>query len=144
MILILHGPNLNLLGEREPAIYGTTTLADINAQLTQLATELGVTIDCRQSNHEGELIDWVQAARTTTTGLIINPGGYTHTSVALADALATYPHPITEVHLSNIAAREEFRKQSLVSPQATGIISGLGAQGYLLALRGLHNQLQGQ
>ncbi len=144
MILILHGPNLNLLGEREPAIYGTATLADINAQLAALAGTLNTTVECRQSNHEGELIDWVQQGRATSRGLIINPGGYTHTSVALADALATYPHPIMEVHLSNIAAREDFRKQSLVSPQATGVISGLGAQGYLLALQGLCGHLQGQ
>lgn len=142
MILVLHGPNLNLLGEREPDIYGTTTLADINTGLENLARELATTVDCRQSNHEGQLIDWIHEARATTTGLIINPGGFTHTSVALADALAAYPHPIVEVHLSNIAARESFRQQSYISPVATGIISGLGPTSYQLALRALAQSMQ--
>lgn len=143
MILILHGPNLNLLGEREPDIYGTTTLTEINQQLAEMATSLGLQIECRQSNHEGELIDWIQAARSSSDGLIINPGGLTHTSVALADALAAYSPPVMEVHLSNPYARESFRQHSYVSPQATGVICGYGASGYILALRHLAMLING-
>lgn len=134
---VINGPNLNLLGEREPHIYGSQTLAMINAELTELAAGAGYALNCYQSNHEGDLVDWVQAARNTTNGLIINPGGYGHTSVALRDALAAYPHPVIEVHLSNIYKREGFRHHSYLSAVVTGMICGLGADGYKLALRRL-------
>lgn len=140
-IQVIQGPNLNLLGEREPHIYGTTTLADIHAALTQQASAWGWTVQFCQSNHEGDLIDAIHVARTTTQGLIINPGGLTHTSVALADALAAYAHPIIEVHLSNPHARESFRHHSFVSPLATGVICGLGAHGYTVALDALYHRL---
>jgi 3-dehydroquinate dehydratase II len=138
-VLVLHGPNLNLLGTREPEIYGRTTLADIDAGLRKQGKELGVAVECFQSNHEGELIDRIQAARAAEYGdpagaIIINPGGYTHTSVALRDALAAVGLPVIEVHLSNVAAREEFRHRSLIAPIAVGSIVGLGAIGYQLAL----------
>ena len=134
-ILTLHGPNLNLLGRREPEIYGHTTLADIHAAMEAQARASGVQLESFQSNSEGELIDRVQAA--TTEGIefiIINPGGYTHTSIALRDALAGVAIPFIEVHLSNIHAREAFRKHSYFSDIAVGVICGLGAQGYELAL----------
>jgi 3-dehydroquinate dehydratase-2 len=133
-ILVIHGPNLNLLGTREPQIYGSTTLADIDADLVRRAAELGVAVESFQSNHEGALIDRVQAARGSASAIVINPGGYTHTSVALRDALAAVGLPVIEVHLSNVAAREEFRHRSLIAPIATGAIVGLGAIGYRLAL----------
>jgi 3-dehydroquinate dehydratase-2 len=134
-ILVLHGPNLNLLGRREPEIYGHTTLADIHAAMEARGRAAGVQIESYQSNGEGELIDRVQAA--TAEGIefiIINPGGYTHTSVALRDALAGVAIPFVEVHLSNIHARESFRRHSYFSDIAVGVICGLGAQGYELAL----------
>lgn len=134
-ILVLHGPNLNLLGEREPDIYGTATMADINAAVKAAAALEGIEVDCRQSNHEGDLIDWIQKSRATSHGLIINPAGLSHTSVSLADAIAAYPHPTVEVHLSNIAKREGFRHHSYVSSVAMGVISGLGPLGYELAVR---------
>lgn len=134
VILVVNGPNLNLLGEREPHLYGVETLADINRALTEQAERAGFQLDCVQSNHEGALIDAVQQARKTTVGLIINPGGYGHTSVALRDALAAYEHPIIEVHLSNIHQRESFRHHSYLSAVATGVICGLGSDGYRLAL----------
>jgi 3-dehydroquinate dehydratase-2 len=133
-ILVLHGPNLNLLGTREPAVYGKTTLADIDASLARRAAALSVAVETFQSNHEGVLIDRVQAARGQAAAIIINPGGLTHTSVALRDALAAVGLPVIEVHLSNVAAREEFRHHSYIAPIAAGSIVGLGALGYVLAL----------
>ena len=140
-ILVLHGPNLNLLGEREPEVYGRTTLAEIDAGLKEQGAKRGATVDCFQSNHEGELIDRIQAARKTHRAIIVNPGGLTHTSVALRDALAASALPVVEVHLSNIHAREEFRHRSLVAGIALGQISGLGARGYALALEALLDRL---
>ena len=136
-VLVLHGPNLNLLGSREESIYGTATLEMINASLLKLGVELAVTLDIRQSNSEGELISWIQDARGHRHGIIINPAAYTHTSVAIRDALAAVGLPTVEVHLSNIYRREEFRRHSYVSGVAVAQISGFGPQGYLLALRGL-------
>lgn len=134
---MLHGPNLNLLGKREPEVYGRASLAEIDAELGRRASELGVAVECRQSNHEGELIDWVQSAPAAFQGLILNPGGLTHTSVALRDAVAGVSLPAVEVHLSNIFAREPFRRESLIAGVAWGCISGLGPTGYLLALEAL-------
>jgi 3-dehydroquinate dehydratase-2 len=134
VIQVLQGPNLNLLGQREPHIYGTDTLDDIHARMQGYAHQLGLDLEFFQSNHEGALIDVIHAARQTTHGLIINPGGLTHTSVALHDALAAYEKPILEVHLSNTHKRESFRHHSYVSPVASGVIMGLGATGYMLAV----------
>lgn len=134
-ILILNGPNLNLLGQRQPEIYGSTTLDDVAAACRALGRTLGVEVELRQSNHEGELVDWIQAARGTTQGIIINPGAYSHTSVAILDALNTYEAPVIEVHISNIHKREAFRHHSFVSARAEGVIAGCGTQGYELALR---------
>ncbi|KXS38057.1 MAG: 3-dehydroquinate dehydratase II [Halomonadaceae bacterium T82-2] len=134
-VLVLHGPNLNLLGTRQPEIYGHETLDDINNRLYEKAAINGWDITCRQSNHEGELIDAIQAARTDGTDLIvINPAAYTHTSVAILDALNAYEGRVIEVHLSNIHKREAFRHHSYVSRRADGVIAGLGSRGYLLAL----------
>jgi 3-dehydroquinate dehydratase-2 len=134
-ILILHGPNLNLLGKREPSIYGDLSMEQINEMLQDLAVELGVEVTCRQSNHEGELIDLLQQAAGGANAVVFNPGAYTHTSFALRDTVAAIGIPTVEVHLSNIYAREEFRSKSVIAPAASGQISGLGATGYLLALR---------
>jgi 3-dehydroquinate dehydratase-2 len=143
-ILVLHGPNLNLLGSREPEVYGRTTLADIDRSLTLLAGELGVTVESFQSNHEGALIDCIHAAaRDGVAGLLINPGAYTHTSIALRDALAAVALPCVEVHLSNVHARESFRRRSLVAPVVLAQVAGFGAHGYSLALRGLISHLKG-
>lgn len=133
MILILNGPNLNRLGKRQPEIYGHTTLADVEARVGELARELGVAVEFRQSNHEGQLIDWVHEAAENSWQVIINPGGYTHTSVALRDALVQVE--FIEVHISNVHAREPFRAHSYLSPVAKGVIAGLGTKGYELALR---------
>jgi len=133
-VLVLNGPNLNMLGTREPEIYGTQTLADIEAMVRDRAKALGLVADVRQSNAEGELVSWIQDARLTASAIIINAGAYTHTSVAILDALQAFKGPIVEVHLSNIFRREAFRHHSYVSGVATGVICGLGAQGYLLAL----------
>ena len=133
-ILILNGPNLNMLGVRQPEIYGADTLADIEAACLDRAARLGVEIDFRQSNLEGELVSWIQAARAEQDGIIINAGAYTHTSIALHDALILTDLPIIEVHISNIYAREDFRARSYISPVAVGVVSGFGSGGYLLAL----------
>lgn len=136
-ILILNGPNLNLLGSREPGIYGAGTLADIHAACEKKAKSLGFSLDFRQSNHEGELVDWIQTVRGDFCGLILNAGAYTHTSVALHDALKTVEKPVIEVHISNIYKRESFRHHSYISPVATGVICGLGTNSYLLAVQAL-------
>jgi len=136
-ILLLHGPNLNLLGTREPEVYGSMTHDDINKKITELGKELGVEIKCAQSNHEGVLIDALQDARTWANGVVFNPGGYTHTSVALRDAISAIVIPVIEVHLSNVYAREEFRHTSLVSAVCKGKVSGFGWHSYELGLRGL-------
>ena len=133
-VLVLNGPNLNLLGTREPSVYGTQTLADIEAACLARAGALGLAVDFRQSNSEATLIDWVQAARGTAAGIVINAGGYSHSSIALMDALSASGLPIVEVHLSNIHRREEFRHHSYVSRVARGVIVGLGGHGYELAL----------
>ncbi len=134
-ILVLHGPNLNMLGLREPDIYGTTTLADVNDRIAALAQELGVEVDTFQSNHEGQLVDKIQAARGQYTALIINAGAYTHTSVALLDAILSAELPTIEVHLSNLYKRESFRHHSYIASAAVGQICGFGADSYLLGLR---------
>lgn len=140
-VLVLHGPNLNLLGSREASIYGTATLDAIDASLFKLGKELGVELDIRQSNLEGELVTWIQEARSGYHGIIINPAAYTHTSVAIRDAVAAVEVPTVEVHVSNIHRREEFRRHSYLSGVALGQITGFGAVGYQLALRGLCEHL---
>ncbi len=133
-VLVLNGPNLNLLGQREPSVYGSTTLADIAAMLDAAAPALGLRTDLRQTNHEGQMIDWLHAARHDTHAVILNPGGWTHTSVALHDAVKAIETPVIEVHISNPHAREPFRHHSFISAVARGVIAGFGADGYLLAL----------
>jgi 3-dehydroquinate dehydratase-2 len=143
LILVLHGPNLNLLGTREPEVYGRATLADIDRGLVELGAELGVTVESFQSNHEGALIDRIHAAaREGTAGILINPGAYTHTSIALRDAISAVALPTVEVHLSNIHARESFRRRSHIAPVVIAQVAGFGAAGYGLALRGLVAHLQ--
>jgi 3-dehydroquinate dehydratase-2 len=136
-ILILNGPNLNRLGSREPEVYGRETLEQINARIAARAKDLGVSVEFYQSNHEGELIDRIHAAADSAAGVILNPGGLAHTSVSLRDAVASIRIPTVEVHISNIFAREPFRRRSVISGACRGIISGLGTQGYLLALEHL-------
>ncbi|WIM69835.1 type II 3-dehydroquinate dehydratase [Corynebacterium suedekumii] len=135
-VLVLNGPNLNRLGRRQPEVYGSTTLADVEKLIAERAVTLGVEVECRQSNHEGDLLDWAHEAADHGWAVIINPGGFTHTSVALRDALAEVADGagFVEVHISNVHAREEFRQHSYLSPIARGVIAGLGVTGYLLAL----------
>lgn len=140
-IFILNGPNLNLVGEREPHIYGSTTLADIERFCREHAEKLGLAIDFRQSNHEGELVNWIQDARKRASGLILNAGAYSHTSIAILDALRALCVPAIEVHLSNPFARELFRQHSYVSLAVAGVICGLGVHGYLLGLDAIARKL---
>lgn len=143
MVFILNGPNLNLLGLREPEIYGRETLADVEAACGRLAGELGLGIAFRQSNHEGVLVDWIHEAREAAAGIVINPGAYTHTSVAILDALNAFAGPVIEVHISNVHRREPFRHRSYVSLRAEGVIAGFGTEGYLMALRRMATLLGG-
>ena len=140
-ILVIHGPNLNMLGQREPEIYGDQSLDEINAQLLKLGEKLGMEIDTFQSNHEGEIVDRIQLAVGSCDGILINPAAYTHTSIAIRDALSLMDIPVIEIHLSNIYKREPFRHKSLIADIAAARISGFGAQGYLLALQGLVKML---
>jgi 3-dehydroquinate dehydratase-2 len=138
-VLVLHGPNLNLLGEREPAVYGAQTLSDVDAAIAVLARELAIDVTCLQHNSEGRIIDELHAARSTYDAVILNPGAYTHYSYAIADAIAAISIPVIEVHLSNTQARETFRRTSVVAPVCVGTIAGFGAKSYLLALRAAAN-----
>lgn len=136
-IFVLNGPNLNLLGQREPDIYGLATMADVEKMCRDRAAELGHEIDFRQSNDEGKLVDWLQEARTGASGVVLNPAAFGHYSVALRDAIAACDVPVIEVHISNIYAREEFRAKSVISAVVVGVISGLGVEGYVLAVEAL-------
>ncbi len=137
LVYVLNGPNLNMLGVREPEVYGTETLADLQARTEKAAAASGLAVDFRQSNVEGEIVTWVQEARGKASGIIINAGGYTHTSVAILDALQAVSLPVVEVHLSNIFRRDQFRQHSYISLAATGVICGLGAKGYELAIEAM-------
>jgi 3-dehydroquinate dehydratase-2 len=143
-ILVLNGPNLNLLGVREPQTYGRETLADIEESCLERAAALDLAVDFRQSNHEGQLVDWIQEAREGADGIIINAGAYTHTSIAILDALRACELPIIELHLSNIFSREPFRHHSYISAVARGVICGFGAQGYVLALEAIAYLLESE
>ncbi len=133
-VLILNGPNLNMLGQRQPEIYGAETLDDVEALCAETAQQLGLSTIAKQSNHEGQLVDWIQEARQTAAAIVINPGAYSHTSVAILDALNAFDGPVLEVHISNIHKREAFRHHSFVSQRADGVIAGCGTLGYSLAL----------
>jgi len=146
-VLILNGPNLNLLGTRKPEVYGTTTLADVEKLCTDAAAKLGLDVDFKQSNHEGQLIDWIHETGAAvkageSIGAVFNPGAFTHTSVALHDAIEGASLPVIECHISNVHKREEFRHHSFISPVASGIIVGFGVHGYVLAINGLHQLSQ--
>ena len=146
-VLIMNGPNLNLLGTRKPEVYGTTTLADVEKLCTDAAAKLGLDVDFKQSNHEGQLIDWIHETGAAvkageSIGAVFNPGAFTHTSVALHDAIEGASLPLIECHISNVHKREEFRHHSFISPVASGIIVGFGVHGYVLAIHGLHHQSQ--
>lgn len=143
-VLILNGPNLNMLGVREPSIYGNETLQDLMTAAAKRATELGLMTEVRQSNHEGDLVTWIQQARTEHNGIIINPAAYTHTSVAILDALQVSELPVIEIHLSNIHKREAFRHHSYVSKVATGVIAGFGGYGYVMAVEAMARILKDQ
>jgi len=136
-VLVLHGPNLNLLGTREPEVYGSQTLGDVNDTVAACASELGLHVDCQQYNGEGQIIDALHGARTSYDAVVINPGAYAHYSYAIADAIAAIRIPVIEVHLSNVSAREAFRRTSVTAAACRGVISGLGADSYVLALRAL-------
>ncbi len=140
-IAVIHGPNLRLLGRREPQVYGSASLESVDAALTTLADELGVELETFQSNHEGEILDFLEGAAERVAGFLVNPGGLTHTSVVLRDALVGVDRPFVEVHISNTASREPFRARSYLSPVAAGVVFGFGTQGYLLGLRGLVRRL---
>ena len=142
-IFIMNGPNLNLLGLRQPEIYGTQTLDDVAESCSSLAEDLGISIRFLQTNHEGQLVDWIQEARGAAAGIIINPAAYSHTSVAVLDALSAFEGPVLEVHISNIYKRELFRQHSYVSARADGVIAGCGVEGYLMALRRMVSLLPG-
>jgi 3-dehydroquinate dehydratase-2 len=142
-VYVLNGPNLNLLGKRQPEIYGRETLDDVAERCATLAEELGLTIRFHQSNHEGQIIDWVHEARDQGAGIVINPAAYTHTSVAILDALNAFDGPVLEVHISNVHKRESFRHHSYVSLRAEGVIAGFGTEGYLLALRRMATLVKG-
>jgi 3-dehydroquinate dehydratase-2 len=144
LIFVLNGPNLNLLGKRQPHIYGHETLADVEAQCRSVAAVHGLDIRFHQSNREYEIIDWIHEAREIAAGIVINPAAFTHTSVAILDALNTFDHPIIEVHISNVHKREEFRHHSYVSSVASGVIAGFGTQGYLLALQRMATLTEGK
>ena len=146
-VLILNGPNLNLLGTRKPEVYGTTTLADVEKLCTDAAAKLGLDVDFKQSNHEGQLIDWIHETGAAvkageSIGAVFNPGAFTHTSAALHDAIEGASLPVIECHISNVHKREAFRHHSFISPVASGIIVGFGVHGYVLAIHGLHHQSQ--
>ena len=143
-VVVLNGPNLNMLGAREPDIYGRETLDDIAAACRKRGAELGLEVEFRQSNEEGEIVTWIQEARGTHAGIVINAGAFTHTSVALLDALTLAGLPVVEVHLTNIFAREDFRHRSYISPVAAGVICGFGGQGYLLALEAMARLIEGR
>lgn len=135
VVTLINGPNLNLLGQRQPDVYGYETLEDVETNCTSLGNQLGLSVECAQSNHEGAIVDLVQAARNRSAGIIINPGAYSHTSIAIMDALMAFEGPVLEVHVSNIHRRESFRHHSYVSQRADGVIAGFGVQGYSLALQ---------
>jgi 3-dehydroquinate dehydratase-2 len=142
-VAVIHGPNLGLLGRREPEVYGTSTLADVDGALEELGRELGIQVECFQSNHEGGILDYLEEIRVRVQGLVVNAGALTHTSIALRDGLVASELPFVEVHLSNTAARERFRRHSYLAPVASGVVFGFGVESYLLGLRGLVAKLRG-
>lgn len=144
VVFVLNGPNLNMLGQREPALYGSATLADVEARCRAAAGTLGLEIEFRQSNHEGDLVDWIQEARTAASGIVLNAGGLTHTSISIRDAILSAEVPVIEVHVSNVFAREDFRHVSHISPVAAGVIVGLGIDGYEHALQALARRVVGR